>query len=37
MCPECESEDVEAMEIDENEPIVYMICNNCEHEFEEEE
>lgn len=35
-CPECGSEDVEPMEIIEDEEVVLMLCNNCDHEFEEE-
>jgi transcription elongation factor Elf1 len=35
-CPECESDNTEPMEVDEDDGVAYMVCNECDNEWEEE-
>lgn len=35
-CPNCGSLDLEPLDLLEDESIVYLVCNNCSNEFEEE-
>lgn len=35
-CPECGSLDLDALDLLDGEGIVCLMCNNCEHEFEEQ-